>query len=85
MLYNSSTDTEKGEGVPLLSLFLPLVAFFVSSTTATSLFLLSHFQDYLKASVVCEVKHLEGLLTDMLVLLANSTSLVKLGICKFFK
>ena len=83
MLYSSFVETEKGGGILFLSFFLPLVAFFGSSTIATSAFLLFRFQGYLGALVVCEVELLEDFLTDMLVLLDASTNLVKLGICKF--
>ena len=68
-----------------LSLFLPLVAFFGTSTTATSTFLLSCFQGCLEALVVCEIEPMEGFFTNMLILLDASTSLVKLKIYRFFK
>ena len=83
MLNGSSVETEKGGGIPLISLFLPLVTFFVSSTIATSVFLLSHFQDFLVALVACKVELLDGFLANMLILPDASTSLVKLRICKF--
>ena len=85
MLYSSSVEIEKGGGIPLISLFLPLVTFFVSYTTVISVFLLSRFQDCLGALVACVVELLKGFLTDMLVLLDASTSLMKLVICKFSK
>ena len=75
MPYNSSTEIEKGGGIPLLYLLLPLVAFFSSSTIAASTFLLSCFKGFLGALVICEVKPLEGFLTDMLVLLNASITL----------
>ena len=85
MLYSSFAEIEK-RGRNITSLSLPTgVAFFGSSTTATSTFLLSRFQGFLGALVVCEVEPLEGFLTDMLVLLDASISLVKLGIYKFSK
>ena len=71
--------------MPFLFLFLPLVAFFGSFTTVISTFLLSCFQGFLGALRVYEVKPLVGFLTDMLVLLDASTSLVKYGICRFSK
>ena len=85
MLYSSFAETEKGGGILLFSLFLPLVTFFVFSTTSSSIFLLSRFQDCLGALVVYEVELLEGFLTNTLVLLEASTSLVKLRIYKFSK
>nr|POF19377.1 hypothetical protein CFP56_57181 [Quercus suber] len=69
--------------MPLLSLSLPLAAFFGSSATVTSTFLPSLLQGCLGAFAVCEVETLENFLTDVLVLLDASTSLVKLEICKF--
>jgi len=83
MLYSFSANKEKEGGIPLLSLFLLYIAFFVSSTIVAFIFLLSHFQHYLETLATCEVKPLEGFLIDILVLLANSASLVKLGIYKF--
>ena len=74
----------RGEEYCFFSLFLPLVTF-VFSTTASSIFLLAHFQNCIGALVVYEVEHLEGFLTNMLVLLEASTSLVKLRIYKFSK
>ena len=85
MLYSSFAKTEKGGGILLFSLFLPLVTFFVFSTIASSIFLLAHFQNCLGALVVYEVERLEGFLTNMLVLLEASTSIVKLRIYKFSK
>ena len=83
MLYNSSIETKKGGGIPLLSFILPLMAFFGFSTIATSVFLLSYFQGCLGAFMVCEVELLEAFLIDILVLLNASTNLEKLVICKF--
>lgn len=85
MMYSSFADTEKGGGMLLISLFLLLVPFFTSSTIAASIFLLSHFLGNLEALVVCEVKLLEGFHIHTMVLLADSTNLVKLGICRFSK
>lgn len=85
MLYSSSIETKKGGGIPLLSLFFSLAAFFGFSTTTTSTFLLSHFQGCFGALVVYEVEPLEGFLTDILVLRNASTNLMKLEIYKFSK
>ena len=64
--------------MPLLSLFLPFAAFFGSSTTATSTFLLSCFQGCIGVLVAYKVEPLDGFFIGMLVLLYASTSLVKL-------
>lgn len=85
MLYSSSVEIEKGGKTQHISLFLPLVAFFGSSTITTSTFLLSRFQGCLGALAVYEVKPLEGFLTNILVVLDASTNLVKLEIYKFSK
>ena len=57
-----------------LSLFFPLATFLGSFVTTTSTFLFSFLHGCLGALAICEVKPFEGFLTDILVLLATSTS-----------
>ena len=80
MLYNSSVDTVKGGGIPPFSLLFPLSTFLGSSATTTSSFLFSLLHSCQGTLIACEVEPFDGFLTDILVLLAVFTSLVKLEI-----